>query len=720
MGVEDQNRRIELAIAAGRLFSLLGIGDVFECIFPVLGSVTEFANPYHDDKGRFTTGPEEESDLATKKGINIGDHISFVPQGKSSTVVVKVVGKDRGKGSGINGQRVVDGVVKPGVNHYEVPTGVKVVKPAGSVAAKPKLNEPRSAFIKRTAAPAPAPVGPTAAQKISNAARMYGTGSAQHLAAINRFGTSEQKAAAAKAASPTPVAVPTAGTGAKILIPGINTAARGRPPLPGSPAAQERITNTITMYGKGSPEHQAALSKFGTPLQQRMGGMQERIAAKTAEQVARIKAQQAEYAAQVARNAIKAPGGVVEGEPGLAAAWEKVNTEVARRDAEIKGAVDQPSQVVKSLNWNGTMKMPSVVQQGVLNGADALEQAGLKGDFGKISVQNDRGGRSRNGAYAVGLNQIYMNSKLGTDDAAFTFTHEYFHHMDHFEATRQQSLAGRGIPGVVGNANAKDMSKDPEFQRLVKATPEWKNIQDGTRGSGPNAGFGRRYNAYLASWTEVFARAGAQWVTGRTGDSELKDVLNRRRSTHWSDENFKPIAAYMDRKMAREGSGYGQKSKSMAASASVEFGEGNPYHDERGRFTGPGSIAEKVVSTVESKGGATLEPGTGKDVEEGYAVGLGTTHPGTEFNAAAAEFSAADVKGWLKSAAVKELFKNNSSAKIGVWEDGGKIYLEPSEQVGSRADAVRLGKERNQIGIQHLVPASKGGEGYIDIGGTGE
>src|SRR5437870_2929583 len=143
--------KLDLALRANRLFVYFGMESVvdgLERLFPVLAvrNALTAANPYHDERGRFTTGPEEESggsgksfsDLETKKGINIGDHISFIPQGKSSTITVKVTGKDRGKGSGISGQRVVGGEVRGGVNHYEVPVGVKLVKPSSSVKPESK------------------------------------------------------------------------------------------------------------------------------------------------------------------------------------------------------------------------------------------------------------------------------------------------------------------------------------------------------------------------------------------------------------------------------------------------------------------------------------------------------------------------------------------------------------------------------------------------------
>src|ERR1700746_3558626 len=88
---EKKEQAVDLAVRAGVAMSYFGMQSVLDTVIPSL----EFANPYHDERGRFTTGPEEEtggkgggveSDLATKKGIEIGSHISFIPQGGSRAV----------------------------------------------------------------------------------------------------------------------------------------------------------------------------------------------------------------------------------------------------------------------------------------------------------------------------------------------------------------------------------------------------------------------------------------------------------------------------------------------------------------------------------------------------------------------------------------------------------------------------------------------------------
>lgn len=656
--MNGNEKRFELAMKASRLFAYFGLeakDGWIDRLFPVLSvgpSAVTAANPYHDEHGRFTTGPEEESsggstqgDLETKKSIGIGDTISFIPQGGQRSVVIKVVGKDRGKGSGVSGQRVVNGVVKPGVNHYEVPVGVKTVKSVSGNVANRATKPATAAEILGVKRPA-ASVGPSSAAKIANAEKMYGTGSKQHLEAQSRFGNTAQKAVA----------------NAQIE------------------RERERIKNAASeTTGRGGS------------ITERLAGMKEKVEREAAERAAALKA---ESAKQQARNEPVTHQGQPSWSEELTRMRTGVAAEVAKRNAEILSAVNNPSTVAKSISWNGTMRLSESVQQGVLNGADALEQAGLKGDHGSISVRMDSGGQTRNGAYQPGMNQISMNDRLDKGNAAFTFAHEYGHHLDYFESRR---------------TGEKRISQDLEFRRLVRATPEWKTLQKDTQGVYTGSGRSRGRAAYLSSWPELFARATAQWTAVRSGDRDMLTVLDRRSVDHWSGASFAAIGKYLDKTLAKS-------SKSVRASALnvVEFY--NEDHDEQGRFTGPGT-AGKVVDAVREHGGATLEPGSGKDVVEGYAVGLGTVKPGTEHNSDVSSFSAKDVRNWLRSKAVKETFASNPKAKIGVWEDGGKIYLEPSEQVDDRATAIKLGKERNQIGVQHLVPK---GEGYISTGGSGK
>jgi hypothetical protein len=72
----------------------------------------------------------------------------------------------------------------------------------------------------------------------------------------------------------------------------------------------------------------------------------------------------------------------------------------------------------------------------------------------------------------------------------------------------------------------------------------------------------RRYVRYLSQWNELWARSYAQYVAHKSGDASLLAQLDdlRRQSvtrlyypTQWDDEDFKPIAAAIDKLMKELG-----------------------------------------------------------------------------------------------------------------------------------------------------------------------
>lgn len=146
-------------------------------------------------------------------------------------------------------------------------------------------------------------------------------------------------------------------------------------------------------------------------------------------------------------------------------------------------------------------------------------------------------------------------------------------------------------------------------------------------------------------------------------------------------------------------------------------------HDQKSHGNRGGGGVSRIEEWREPESGATIEPVSGRDVVEGYAVslqGFSSITPVSEFFSGdpGQERGREILKAWIKKAKAAGYF-NNPAVKIGVWHDGehGEIVIDASEQVMDRAKAIRLGQERNQQGIYHLKP---GGEGYIDTGGTGD
>lgn len=157
----------------------------------------------------------------------------------------------------------------------------------------------------------------------------------------------------------------------------------------------------------------------------------------------------------------------------------------------------------------------------------------------------------------------------------------------------------------------------------------------------------------------------------------------------------------------------GPLARELALRAKAELA--NKNHDAKGRFA-----PSPFSGLKEEGGGATIDPATSKHVTEGYAVSLeghSSVTPAKEFFSGSPPKGAQIFANWIKQAKTTGLL-DNPAVKIGLWHDpeSKNIFIDASEQVMNRSKAIKLGKQRNQIGIYHLKP---GGEGYIHIGGSG-
>lgn len=334
----------------------------------------------HDQEshGNWAGGAE---DLATKKAIEVGDVIKFVPQGAKNAVVVKVTGKARGRGSGITGKRVVGGKVSERENSYQVPEGVETI-----------YKNPKS------------------------------------FTAVEKKETEQKR------------------------------------------IVDEKLKAEVAEARKRTEEQ--------------------------------IKAEKAQRIAEAEER--RKPKPVEEPpSPGF-----------------------EPSKVADNLRYETIMDdrgrpmhLLGEAAAGFQRGARALETAGLLGDWGVVKVTADERNNGRFGVYYRHNGRIGLKVDLPVGDAAFTFAHEFGHHMD----------------GVRKKNSGKLFSEDPEFQRIVKRTPEWKRWGTELRPK------------YYRSWNEVWARAIAQWATLRSADPHMQRVLERRLAKHWDGDNFAEIMAYLNK-----------------------------------------------------------------------------------------------------------------------------------------------------------------------------
>ena len=100
-------------------------------------------------------------------------------------------------------------------------------------------------------------------------------------------------------------------------------------------------------------------------------------------------------------------------------------------------------------------------------------------------------------------------------------------------------------------------------------------------------------------------------------------------------------------------------------------------------------MEKSTVKKIIAEGGATLSA-SGRPVSfrRGYQV---SARDCFTLDAANVEKIAAAVNSLLS-----EIGKNQF---VGVWIDGGRAYIDISERIANRRDALRIGRERGQISI---------------------
>jgi phage head maturation protease len=127
----------------------------------------------------------------------------------------------------------------------------------------------------------------------------------------------------------------------------------------------------------------------------------------------------------------------------------------------------------------------------------------------------------------------------------------------------------------------------------------------------------------------------------------------------------------------------------------------------------PPSELPSLLSRLADTGGFSWSPNTGKAPKDGYMVAL-TGHT-VQFDK-----SLLDDPDKAADAIVdyihfnRDLFSTNRELYVGGWIEGGKLWLEPSERIEGREDAIKAGKERDQIAIFDVAAGD-----VIETGGKG-
>ena len=153
----------------------------------------------------------------------------------------------------------------------------------------------------------------------------------------------------------------------------------------------------------------------------------------------------------------------------------------------------------------------------------------------------------------------------------------------------------------------------------------------------------------------------------------------------------------------------------LAPSEYRRLKEFNSNHGADGRFTsGDGGVDwSKAAADVAAHGGGTFDPRTGESPKPGYQVaqtGATTQHPEAMLSDPKAIASAILDFRQANAAA----FNADPTLKVGVWVQGGKVWMEPSENIGDRDRAVQAGRDRDQIAIWDNAAGKE-----IPTGGSG-
>jgi len=141
----------------------------------------------------------------------------------------------------------------------------------------------------------------------------------------------------------------------------------------------------------------------------------------------------------------------------------------------------------------------------------------------------------------------HINLNPSGDHGLLTLSHEIGHFLDH-----------QGISQKLGLDSFGSEAKHPAFKKFrvaLKRTAAYRTLRQRMKKAEQKQSKNARYYAYLLRPREVFARAYAQWIAHKTGDGEMRKMLDRERARkagvkynprQWDDDDFAPLAKAMD------------------------------------------------------------------------------------------------------------------------------------------------------------------------------
>lgn len=200
----------------------------------------------------------------------------------------------------------------------------------------------------------------------------------------------------------------------------------------------------------------------------------------------------------------------------------------------------------------------------------ALDEVHGDGPLRVIPLKSREMGRGRLGGYDPnpGRHQILMSAEGRQLHPHLTLWHEVGHWLDvlALSATPGRLASGANHPDLRAWRDAVERSDAIRTMRQWLHEPRWITGPDGRLAPNPRRPTHTEngHIAYLLTPEEMFARAYAQWIATRSqhaaGLTELARVLDVAQTDpydpyrrQWSDDDFAPIAAALDRLFALRG-----------------------------------------------------------------------------------------------------------------------------------------------------------------------
>ena len=146
----------------------------------------------------------------------------------------------------------------------------------------------------------------------------------------------------------------------------------------------------------------------------------------------------------------------------------------------------------------------------------------------------------------------------------------------------------------------------------------------------------------------------------------------------------------------------------------------NPHHGADGRFASGGGgmgagVASSILERVKANGGLSVNMVDGSEPTSGYMVAKGTEYGAT---VKADDFYDAEKGPKILADYMKQHKEDLGTGKnyLGLWHntEDGNVYLDISENIQSRSEAISAGQARDQISIWDVANFAE-----VQTGGTG-